>query len=135
MTINPLDPKSILKGQTTEDILARMKTPTTRVTNTGATTSSQTNQMMKAESFMIGPDDYSTLDEQQATDNLTKQVAHQFDVLARRGYKYPKQGDVGFIQKHMVKDLRSAGISSRTSSCVEPTGTSLPLTGSTVPPS
>ena len=110
MTINPLDPKSILKGQTTEDILARMKTPTTGVTNTGATTSSQTNQMMKAESFMIGPDDYSTLDEQQATDNLTKQVAHQFDVLARRGYKYPKQGDVGFIQKHMVKDLRSAGI-------------------------
>ena len=105
MTENPLDPKSILKGQTTEDILARMKTSTP-----GVTTSSQTQQMMQAESFMIGPDDYSTLDEQQATDNLTKQVAHQFDVLARRGYKYPKQGDVGFIQKHMVKDLRSAGI-------------------------
>ena len=105
MTTNPLDPKSILKGQTTEDILARMKTSTP-----GVNTSSQTQQMMQAESFMIGPDDYSMFDDQQATDNLTKQVAHQFDVLARRGYKYPKQGDVGFIQKHMVKDLRSAGI-------------------------
>tara|TARA_R100001591_G_scaffold25153_1_gene35240 strand:- start:201 stop:1853 length:1653 start_codon:yes stop_codon:yes gene_type:complete len=105
MTTNPLDPKSILKGQTTEDILARMKSSTPRVD-----TSSQTQQMIQAESFMIGPDDYSMFDDQQATDNLTKQVAHQFDLLGKRGYKYPKQGDVGFIQKHMVKDLRSAGI-------------------------
>ena len=105
MTENPLDPKSILKGQTTEDILARMKTSTP-----GVTTSSQTQQMMQAESFMIGPDDYSMFDDQQATDNLTKQVAHQFDLLGKRGYKYPKQGDVGFIQKHMVKDLVGAGI-------------------------
>ena len=105
MTENPLDPKSILKGQTTEDILARMKSSTPRVN-----TSSQTQQMIQAESFMIGPDDYSMFDDQQATDNLTKQVAHQFDLLGKRGYKYPKQGDVGFIQKHMVKDLVGAGI-------------------------
>ena len=105
MTENPLDPKSILKGQTTEDILARMKSSTPRFN-----TSSQTQQMIQAESFMIGPDDYSMFDDQQATDNLTKQVAHQFDLLGKRGYKYPKQGDVGFIQKHMVKDLVGAGI-------------------------
>ena len=105
MAENRLDPKSILKGQTTEDILARMKSSTPRFN-----TSSQTQQMIQAESFMIGPDDYSMFDDQQATDNLTKQVAHQFDLLGKRGYKYPKQGDVGFIQKHMVKDLVGAGI-------------------------
>ena len=97
--------KDILKSTfgTTDPTSALLGKPTT-------TTTTSTRRSVGSGSYLSGPKDYSTFDEDQSRDNITAQLKHQFDFYNQRGMKYQHQKDMPFITEQMALHLSKAGI-------------------------
>ena len=66
--------------------------------------------MQQSYSFVSGPEDYKNLSLEDGRSNLLAQLNHQNKYLARKGYNYPHQKDMPFINNYMMETLSQAGI-------------------------
>jgi len=66
--------------------------------------------MQQSYSFVSGPEDYKNLSIEDGRSNLLSQLDHQNKYLARKGYNYPHQKDMPFINNYMMETLSHAGI-------------------------
>ena len=66
--------------------------------------------MQQSYSFVSGPEDYKNLSLEDGRSNLLAQLDHQNKYLARKGYNYPHQKDMPFINNYMMETLSQAGI-------------------------
>lgn len=66
--------------------------------------------MEQSYSFVSGPEDYTNLSIEDGRSNLLAQLDHQNKYLAKKGYSYPYQKDMPFINNYMMETLSHAGI-------------------------
>ena len=95
--------KSILEQEYGKDFNVKSLLPSKNL-------KTQTELLQKKSTYISGPENYKDLSIEDSKKNLIDQLKFQNNYLSNKGYKYPHQKDIEFINDYMAVTLSQAGI-------------------------